>query len=140
MPPPAEIKKALVAAGIEVYRTRGDVVHIAERVRENLLMDAGIFIQASAFKVVFVVRAQRGDFPGDGDERLFERARRLALSALDRGYREASAEVRDVFHPSDARRRLDTFCEVQFEKVVGDIDAVVAEARFALTLDKAATR
>jgi hypothetical protein len=140
MPPVAEIKKALVAAGIEVYRTEGDLVHIAERVRENLLMDAGISIHAGALKVVFVVTAQRSEFPDDGDERLFERARQQARSAIDRGYREASAEARDVVHPSDARRRLDTFCEVQFEKVASDVDAAVAEARFILGLDKAATR
>src|ERR1051326_3170686 len=107
MPSAAEIKKALVAAGIEVYRTQGDVVHLAERVRENLLMDAGIFIQASALKVVFVVRAQRNDFPTDADERLFERARQLALAAVARGFREIKTEVREVAHPSDPRRRLD---------------------------------
>ena len=140
MPSSAEIKKALVAEGIEVYRTRGDVVHLAERVRENLLMDAGISIHAAAPKVVFVVRAQRSDFPGEVDERLFERARGLAASAIDRGFVEVAAEVREVDHPGDVGKKLDTFCEVQFEKVVGDLAAVVAEARFVLGLEKTATR
>ena len=43
-----DIKRALKDAGLEVYRTRGDVVQLAERVRENLLMDAQIFVRAPA--------------------------------------------------------------------------------------------
>jgi hypothetical protein len=140
MPTAAEIKKALREAGLEVYRTRGDVVHLAERVRENLLMDAQIFIHAgdAATRVGFVVRAQRNDFPNDGEEHLFERARQLAARAVERGYAEASAEVRKVFDPGDGQRTLDTWCEVSFEKSVGDLEAAIAEARFALSIEKAA--
>lgn len=139
MPTSAEIKKALVAAGFEVYRTRADVVHVAERVRENLIMDSGISIHASAGKVVFVVRAQRNDFPEDGDERLFERARALAAGAIARGFREVEAQVREVLEPVEAGRTLDTWCEVQFEKVVVDLEATVEETRFLLALEKAAS-
>lgn len=140
MPTAAEIKKALREAGLEIYRTRGDVVHLAERVRENLLMDAQIFIRAgdAGTRVGFVVRAQRNDFPNDGEEHLFERARRLAAPALARGYEETSAEVRKVFDPGDGQRTLDTWCEVSFERAVADLDAAIAEARFALTIEKAA--
>lgn len=144
MPTAAEIKKALREAGLEVYRTRGDVVHLAERVRENLLMDAQIFIKAgeasatSAARVGFVVRAQRNDFPNDGEEHLFERARQLAARAVARGYEEAGAEVRKVFDPGDGQRTLDTWCEVSFEKVVADLEAAIVEARFALSIEKAA--
>ncbi len=138
MPTAAEIKKALMAAGLEVYRTKGDVVHLAERVRENLLMDSGIFIQSSEPRVGFVVRAQRIDFPSEGPEALFERARNLAASALASGYREVSAEVREIFDPGDGERVLDTWYEVQFEKSVGDITAAIEEARFALSIKKSA--
>jgi hypothetical protein len=141
MPTAAEIKKALREAGLEIYRTRGDVVHLAERVRENLLMDAQIFIRAGeppATRVGFVVRAQRNDFPNDGEEHLFERARALAERAVARGYAEAQAEVRSVFDPGDGDRKLDTWCEVQFEKPVHDLDAAIEEARFALSIEKAA--
>lgn len=140
MPTPSEIKKALQAAGLEIYRTRGEVVHLAERVRENLLMDAGIFVDAAVIKVGFLVRAQRTDFPNDADDRLFERARVLAAPALDRGYREAGAQVRKVADPGDGERTLDTWCEIVFEKQVGGVDAAVDEVRFALTLEKAAAR
>jgi hypothetical protein len=138
MPTPAEIKKALREAGLEVYRTRGDVVHLADRVRENLLMDADTFIHADALRVGFVVRAQRNDFPNEGEEHLFERARRQAAAAVEQGYGEVAAEVRTVFDPGDGERTLDTWCEVSFEKAVPDLGAAVAEARFALCIEKAA--
>jgi hypothetical protein len=140
MPTPAEIKKALVAAGLEIYRTRGEVVHLAERVRENLLMDSGIFVHAAESKVGFVVRAQRTDFPNDGEDRLFERARGLAAPALARGFREADAQVRKIFDPGDEGRTLDTWCELSYEKPVSDLEAAVDEVKFALTLEKAASR
>jgi hypothetical protein len=84
------------------------------------------------------VRAQRNDFPNDGEEHLFERARALAERAVARGYAEAQAEVRSVFDPGDGDRKLDTWCEVQFEKPVHDLDAAIEEARFALSIEKAA--
>jgi hypothetical protein len=138
MPTAAEIKKALKDAGLEVYRTKGEVVHLAERVRENLLMDAGIFIHAGGPRVGFVVRAQRNDFPNEAEEHLFARARKMAAPAVDRGYLEVEAEVRKVFDPGDGERTLDTWCEVSFEKAVADVADAVAEARFALSLEKAA--
>lgn len=138
MPTPEEIKKALRSAGVEIYRTRGDVVYIAERVRENLLMDSGIFVDAPQPKVGFVVRAQRTDFPGVPDEQLFERARSLASAALSRGYQETGAQLREVRDPGDGERTLDTWCEVQFEKPVESIEGAIGEIRFALTLERAA--
>jgi hypothetical protein len=137
MPTPAEMKKALLRAGFEVYMTRGDVVHLAERVRENLLMDAGIFVKSASPAVGFVVRAQRNDFPSEPEEQLFDRARHLAASALARGYSEVKTHIRDVHDPGDSARTLDTWCEVSFEKAVGDIDGVMDEVRFAFSFEKA---
>jgi hypothetical protein len=42
-----ELKKAIQQAGLEVYRTRGNEVHLAERPRENLIMDAGVSVLLS---------------------------------------------------------------------------------------------
>jgi hypothetical protein len=152
MPTAADIKKALKEAGLEVYRTRGEVVHLADRVRENLLMDSGTFVRGAAVtpgpqaapdsdaapvSVGFVVRAQRNDFPNDGEDRLFERARQLGGPAALRGYVEVVAEVRRVVDPGDGQRTLDTWCEVSFEKAVADLGAAVVEARFALSIEKA---
>jgi hypothetical protein len=155
MPTAVEIKKALKEAGLEVYRTRGDVVYLADRVRENLLMDGGTFIRGEGpatsgetpepparpahLVVGFVVRAQHNDFPNEGEERLFDRARRAAEPALGHGYREILAEVRHVKDPGDGERTLDVWCEVSFEKPVGDLAAAVVEARFALAIEKAAS-
>src|SRR6185437_630489 len=114
MPTAGDIKKALKQAGLEVYRTRGDVVYLADRVRENLLMDAGTFLRGGreGVHVGFVVRAQRSDFPSEGEDALFHRARQAAASAVEAGYGETSAEVRKVLDPGTGERTLDTWCEV----------------------------
>jgi hypothetical protein len=131
------MKRALIQAGFEVYATRGDVVHLADRVRENLIMDAGVFVKPASLAVGFVVRAQRSDFPNEGEEQLLERARGLGRSAMDRGYVEVKTSIREVRDPGDGARTLDTFCEVSFEKAAGDAGAVLDEVRFALSFEKA---
>jgi hypothetical protein len=138
MPTPTDIKKALLAAGFELYRTRGEVVHVAERVRENLLMDSGIFVHAGRSTVGFVVRAQLTDFPHETEEQLFTRARSLAKGALARGYREVEATTRPIYDPGDGERKLDTWCEVQFERDTPDLDGALEEVRFALGFAKSA--
>jgi len=138
MPTPAEIKKALIEAGFELYRARGEVVHVAERVRENLLMDSGIFIHSGRSVVGFLVRAQHTDFPNDSEAQLFVRARALAELALERGYREVEATTQSIFDPGDADRKIDTWCEVQFEREAPSIAAAMDEVRFALGFPKSA--
>lgn len=126
------MKKALVQAGFVVYMTRGDVVHLGEHVRENLLMDAGIFVRASIPAVGFVARAQKSDFPSEGEAELFVRARGLARDALSRGYHEVKTNVREVRDPGNAERLLDRVFEVVFEKTVGG-ESLVDELRFAFS-------
>ena len=138
MPTPTEIKRALIAAGFELYRTRGEVVHVAERVRENLLMDSGIFVHAGWSTVGFIVRAQHTDFPHETEEQLFHRARALAQAAIDRGSREGEATTRPIFDPGDGELMLDTWCEVQFERDTPELTAALEEVRFALTFPKSA--
>lgn len=137
----AETKKAIVAAGLEVYRTRGDVIHLADRVRENLLMDAGAFVRVgAAMGVGLVVRAQSSDFPGEDEAQLFARARAVAADAIEVGYHEVSAELHKVADPSDPERTLDTWCELSLEKPVADLEAAIAEVRRAIAFDKAVAR
>ena len=137
----AETKKALVAAGLEVYRTRGEVVFLADRVRENLLMDAGAFIRAgAALTAGFVVRAQASDFPGEDEAQLFARARAVAASALLSGYGEAGAQLHTVADPGDPTRIIDTWCELSMEKPVPDLAAAIDEVRRAVAFDKAVPR
>src|SRR3954463_16233477 len=101
----AEIRKALVAAGFEVYRTRGDEVQVADRVRDNLIMDSGVAVKAKgSLTVQVVVRAQRSDFPGEHAATLFERARQLAGAALSRGYVETATLTSPMQDPADPAR------------------------------------
>jgi hypothetical protein len=137
----AEMKKALVAAGLEIYRTRGQVISLADRVRENLLMDAGAFVGVGeALRVGLVIRAQASDFPGEAEAQLFERARAVAASAIPAGYLEIDAQVQQVADPGDPARILDTWCDVILEKLVADIPAAIDEARRAVAFDKAVPR
>src|SRR5512132_4026641 len=137
----AEMKKALVAAGLEVYRTRGEIICLADRVRENLIMDAGAFVGVGeAMRVGVVVRVQASDFPCEAEAQLFERARAVAASAIPAGYREVSAQSQRVADPGDPLRTLDTWCEVQLEKPVADLAGAVDEARRAVAFDKAVSR
>jgi hypothetical protein len=139
MLPPADIKKALRAAGFEVYRTQRNVVHVAERVRENLIMDSGIRI-VGAGVVVFYARAQRGDFPSEADDELVARARTLGEPALGCGYREVRSFMTELTDPGQPGRVLDQWHEVQFAKQVTTIAAAIDEVRFAYDLDKVAGR
>src|SRR4029079_14792176 len=135
----AEIRKALVAAGFELYRTRGNEVQVADRVRDNLIMDSGVSVRLTgSLTVKVVVRAQRSDFPADAAASLFERARELASAAVSRGYVE-SATLTSPFHdPADPSRTLDTWYEVYFEKTVPSLEEAMVEVGFALKLEKAA--
>jgi hypothetical protein len=140
MPTPAEVKKALISTGFEVYRTRGDVVHVAERARENLIMDSGVRVHAGELAVGVVFRAQRVDFPHDPDESLFALARALGGALLGRGFAESGTQVTRMPDPSDDTRTLDSWFEVSFEKRVAGLEEAMAEVGFALALEKAASR
>ncbi len=135
----AEIRKALIAAGFELYRTRGDEVQVADRVRDNLIMDSGVAVKVKeALSVRVIVRAQRSDFPSDGAAVLFDRARELASLALSRGYVETETAAAPMQDPADPAHTLDTWYEVTFEKAVGSVDEAMTEVGFALKLEKAA--
>ena len=132
-----DIKKALIAAGFEVYRTRGEQVQLADRVRDNLIMDSGVSVQVGdPLTVRFVVRAQRNDFPSEATSSLFDRARALAGTATRRGYVEAKTVVNALSDPADPSRTLDTWYEILFEKAVGYPGEVLDEVRFAMALAK----
>jgi hypothetical protein len=140
MPPPAEIKRVLREAGFEIYRTQGNVVHIADRVRENLIMDSGVRIDSDTLCVSFYARCEKNSFPGDGEDALYARAAALGQAALDRGYSEKRRFVTEMTAPGEPSRLLDHWYQVQFEVVADDIDGAVDHVRFVFALDKTATR
>jgi len=137
----SRIKKALVEAGFEVFRTRGEEIVLAERPRENLIMDSGVRLRMAlgdALEVRIVLRAQKADFPNEDEPHLFDRVRKLAAPALSDGFAEVGTAVTKVTDPGDAERTLDTFYEITFSKSAPRFDDALVELKFALGLEKRA--
>lgn len=133
------MKKALQTQGFEIYRTTPHEVMLADRVRDNLLMDSAVSVSVgSEFVVSVIVRAQSSDFPGEGESSLYGRARRCADAVQQRGFRETKTQVVPVFDPGDRTRTLDTWYEVRFERKLPDLEHVIVEVRAALALEKCA--
>jgi hypothetical protein len=135
-----ELKKALAQAGFFVFRTQGEDIILAERVRENLIMDSGVRLRSSSpLRVRIVMRVQRGDFPNEEEANLFERVSRLAEPARTGGFHEVERNVAPVIDPGDASRTLDTFYEITLAKEADSLESALEELRFAMTLEKMAT-
>ena len=133
------MKKALVEAGFEVFRTRGEEIVLAERPRENLIMDSGVRLKMGApLQVRIILRAQKADYPNEDEAHLFDRVRKLAESALANGFAESQTIVSKVNDPGDAERTLDTFYEILYVKDEASLDEAIAQLRFAMTLEKRA--
>src|SRR5258708_13119847 len=68
----ARARRTLVDAGFEVFRTRAEEVVLAERPRENLIMDSGVRLRlGEPLEVRIVLRAQKADYPNADDTLLF---------------------------------------------------------------------
>lgn len=133
------VKRALVEAGFEVFRTRGEEILLAERPRENLIMDSGVRLRVTdPLEVRVVMRAQKADFPNEDEPHLFDRVRQLAAALLASGFAEVGTMVTRIADPGDAERTLDTFYEVTFAKSTAALPDALLELRSALTLEKRA--
>lgn len=135
----SHIKRALVDAGFEIFRTRGDEIVLAERPRENLIMDSGVRLRISEpLEVRVVLRAQKADFPTDDDSHLFDRVRKLGISTLATGFAEINATMTRVADPGDSERTLDTFYEITYAKAAPALGEAIAEIQLALQIEKRA--
>jgi hypothetical protein len=133
----AGIRKELVAAGLEVFRSRGDEIALAERPRENLIMDSGVVLRVGEpleVRVAFYV--QKVDFPNDDQERLFEHARRKAAPALSEGFVEVTTKVTPVPDPGNHLRTLDTFYSVVYAKKSSAVGDAITLLKRALSFEK----
>jgi len=133
------LRKALVGAGLEVFRVRGDEVHLAER--QNMhLMEAGVRVRAgSSAAVTIVVRAQRNDAPALSPEGLFDVVRAKTHALRDAGYAETEAVAREIRSVSDASQLLDVWYEVTLTRAVASLDEAVEEARRAMAAERYVT-
>lgn len=139
-PESRRLKQQLAAAGFDVFRTHEDRVDLAERVRDDLLMESGVSARCgTSMAVRFRVQVNRSDFPEEADQALFERARSLAEPGPARGYLEVGSEVVPLADPVDASSTVDTSYVVVFEKSVSDTDQLQDELRFALGLRRDST-
>jgi hypothetical protein len=139
----SRIKRSLIDAGFEVFRARGEEIVIAERPRENLIMDSGVRLRLgdatnSALEVRVVLRAQKTDFPTEDDSQLFDRVRQLAASSLSDGYVEVATDVTRVPDPGDSEQTLDTHYEITFSKRAPLLDEALVELKLALAIEKRA--
>ncbi|MEO7038317.1 MAG: hypothetical protein ABI548_30385 [Polyangiaceae bacterium] len=137
----SELKKLLLAEGFEVYRTLPDQIVLADRVRDNLIMDSGVSARiGTAPSVRFIVRAQGSDFPTDSTAQILERARQMANEAAAKGYREVSANSVEVRDPGDSSQTLDVWHEVAFEKTLSSDEELITELKYAISIEKTASR
>lgn len=122
-----------------MFRTLGTCVVLADRVRDNLIMDSGVAAEAlPAPRVRVVIRARSGDYPGETEDELFARVRGLAATELEAAFSELEAAVVPVEQPDAPGERLDTWYEVTFVKTEADFGSLVTALRGALTVKKIA--
>lgn len=137
---PQQLKKTLIASGFEVFRTLAEEIVLAERVRENLILDSGVRLGPlgdGRFRIRLVLRVQKADFPSEDDPTLFERVRKLAAPALADGFAETGTQISAVKDPADPSRVLDTFYEVLLARELATVEDALPVLKFALSLEKA---
>lgn len=141
---PAELKRALIREGFEIYRTAGSFVVLADRVRDNLIMDSGVALGVAPHPVEHranapIDGASRGTAPTDGsddsaagdgadDEAAF--VVRIVLRAQASQYpgetsEQLVARARELAQPFAARGYAETACEAIEMKDPGDPDRVL---------------
>lgn len=129
---PSELKKHLVAEGFQVFRTLGSQLLLAERVRDNLVMDSGIAVVCgNSFTVRVTFKAHARDFPQDSEDALFDRARSL-LAQGRAGYQEVEQAAVPITDPGAPDSQIDTCFEVTFERDRVDLADLAEELRALL--------
>ena len=138
----SELKRQLRAAGFEIYRTAGEHVLLAERIRDNLIMDSGVaalLLKPGVVAVQVTVRAQASHFPGADETQLWAHARDLAEVFLSQGYDELEKRSEPVPDPNDPTRRLDTSHEILLQLGVSDSEALYEQLHAALGQKRSTT-
>ncbi len=133
-----ELKRKLRESGFDIYRTRPDRVILAERIRNNLIMDSGIAaITREEYSIEVVIRAQQSHFPGEAEEAIREHTTDLAAPFLDDGYEETEQSEEAMMDPSEPTHQLDILYELKLSKNIGDFQQLIDQLRLALTWQRA---
>jgi len=150
-----ELKRRLRQEGFEIYRTQAGHIALAERIRDNLILDSGIAVtvdpesrpgvpvslddpeQPLALRVT--VRAQGTHFPGAAVEQVEAHAQALAEPFLARGYIAETTRALDLPAPGDPTRILDISYEVVVRRVVNGLAALSSELREAFLAARASS-
>lgn len=114
---PQDLKKKLLSEGVEVYRTLSTHVVVAERVRENLILDSQVRIfHGELFALEVVYRVEAHVFRGETDEQIFGRVTTLSAFATTRGFHEVSRAIVPITDPQSPASILDHFYEITMRK------------------------
>jgi len=139
----AELKRRLRGEGFEIYRTLEGRVLLAERVRDNLIMDSGVAAGPAAtgesLCVFVTIRAQLSHFPGAGAEAVLSHSWDLARAFQGRGYAAGEPATSELHDPSRPDRTLDTIFEIPLVRELADAEELLAELRVALSLPRSST-
>lgn len=126
----AELKKHIRALGFEIYRTVDGQVTLAERIRDNLIMDSGIVVgPAGAYgerpehlALSVTLRAQASHFPGASADQVRQEATALAQDLFARGYIQEEFSGRPILDPGDSAVVLDTSHELRVMRVIAEVE------------------
>ena len=134
------LKQAVLEAGLEIYRANGQEIRIAERVRMHL-MDSGVSVRMAAEpEISLTIRSQRSDFPTTPADDLFNKVRgAVGPSVQGHGFRETRAVTREITDPVDEASVLDVWHELTFTKQPRNLDTLIADLRWALSVPKCVT-
>lgn len=128
-----ELKKWLVSEGFQVYRTLASGVVLADRARENLILDSGVqVVGGEPFAVRLTVRETMRERPGLDAEERFARLQQLAEGCLARGYRVVGRSTSAIPDPGNPSSVLDTWYELTLERKGLERACLAAELRYAL--------
>ncbi|MFO0663580.1 MAG: hypothetical protein U0174_06490 [Polyangiaceae bacterium] len=143
----ADLKKALRSEGFVIYRTLGEQIALAERVRENLILDSGVRIKpttgdgangepVASFEVTITFRAEKNAFPGIREAVIYTHMAQGSERATELGFKELTRGARAITDPVDPAVTLDTFYELVMVKDAVDFEEAVRLAKFALGIDR----
>ena len=131
-----DLKRALQEAGVEVFRTRDEEIHIAERQNFHL-MEAGVRVRCGAgARVLVVARAQRSDAPAMPEGALYDAIRAHTTALSSAGYVEVSSASREIRSVSDPDHILDVWYELTLERTIASLAEAVAEVKRALETER----